>query len=103
MEDGWVRCGPHPPEGVIRLISEARTREAAVDGKFLYAWFDRKAGGGRMKFRQNLKFGTSGVRGIVGESLTPRLTAALAAAFGRYVGGGRVLVGRDTRPSGEMF
>lgn len=56
-----------------------------------------------MKFRQNLKFGTSGVRGIVGESLTPRLTAALAAAFGRYVGGGRVLVGRDTRPSGEMF
>lgn len=56
-----------------------------------------------MKFRQNLKFGTSGVRGVVGESLTPRLTSALAAAFGRYVGGGRVLVGRDTRPSGEMF
>ncbi len=56
-----------------------------------------------MKFRQNLKFSTSGIRGVVGESLTPRLTAALAAAFGRYVGGGRVLIGRDTRPSGEMF
>lgn len=56
-----------------------------------------------MKFRQNLKFSTSGVRGIVGESLTPLLTCSMAAAFGRYVGGGRVLVGRDTRPSGEMF
>ncbi len=56
-----------------------------------------------MKFRQNLKFGTSGIRGIVGESLTPYLTTEIAAAFGRYVGCGRVLVGRDTRPSGEMF
>lgn len=56
-----------------------------------------------MKFRKNLKFSTSGVRGIVGESLTPLLTCSLAAAYGRYVGGGRVLVGRDTRPSGEMI
>ena len=50
-----------------------------------------------------LKVGVSGVRGVVGEFLTPALTTALAQAFGTYVGEGRVVVGRDTRPSGEMI
>lgn len=56
-----------------------------------------------MKFRKNLKVGVSGVRGVVGESLTPLLVASFSSSFGKYVGGGRVVVGRDTRPSGEMF
>ncbi|MBS1372182.1 MAG: phosphoglucosamine mutase [Lentisphaeria bacterium] len=50
-----------------------------------------------------LKFSESGVRGIVGEGLTARLAAELGAAFGFYQGGGRIVVGRDTRPTGEMF
>ena len=50
----------------------------------------------------NLKFSESGVRGVIGETLTPKLLAALALAFGRYVGGGTVAVGRDTRHSGIM-
>lgn len=53
--------------------------------------------------RVNLKISISGVRGVVGDSLTPALIADFAAAFGEYVGGGRVIVGRDTRPSGAMF
>ncbi len=53
--------------------------------------------------RVNLKVSVSGVRGTVGDSLTPSLIAGFAAAFGEYVGGGRVIVGRDTRPSGPMF
>ncbi len=52
---------------------------------------------------RTLKFSESGVRGVVGESLTVKLVTELAAAFGCYIGGGRVVVGRDTRPSGEMF
>ena len=51
----------------------------------------------------NLKIGVSGIRGVVGEFLTPALAAAFAQAFGTYVGAGRVVVGRDTRPSGESF
>ncbi len=51
----------------------------------------------------NLKFSESGVRGVVGETLTPQLVTALAVAFGKYVGGGTVVVGRDTRTSGPMF
>lgn len=56
-----------------------------------------------MKMSTSLKISVSGVRGIVGESLTPSLVAYFAAAFGEYVGGGRVLIGRDTRPTGMMY
>jgi len=49
-----------------------------------------------------LKIGVSGIRGVVGEFLTPSLVSAFAQAFGTYVGGGRVVVGRDTRPTGQM-
>jgi phosphomannomutase len=50
-----------------------------------------------------LKIGVSGIRGVVGEFLTPLLARAFAQAFGTYVGSGRVIVGRDTRSSGPML
>jgi phosphomannomutase len=49
-----------------------------------------------------LKISISGVRGVVGDSLTPDLLTRFAQAFGTYIGSGRVVVGRDTRTSGEM-
>jgi phosphoglucosamine mutase len=45
-------------------------------------------------------FGTDGVRGIVGEELTPDLVERIGKAATLWAGGGRVLVGRDTRGSG---
>ena len=45
-------------------------------------------------------FGTDGVRGIVGESLTPELIESLGKAVALWSGRGRVFVGRDTRASG---
>jgi len=45
-------------------------------------------------------FGTDGVRGIVGEDLTADLVERLGKAATLWAGGGRVLVGRDTRASG---
>ena len=50
-----------------------------------------------------LMVGVSGIRGIIGETLTPRVALEFAQSFGTYLGGGRVVLGRDTRPSGEMF
>jgi phosphomannomutase len=50
-----------------------------------------------------LKIGITGVRGIVGETFTPELAVGFAQAFGTYLDGGRVLVCRDTRPSGAMI
>ena len=45
-------------------------------------------------------FGTDGVRGIVGEMLTPQLVEQLGKAVALWSGRGRVFVGRDTRASG---
>ena len=45
-------------------------------------------------------FGTDGVRGVVGETLTTELVERLGSAVTRWSGGGRVFVGRDTRGSG---
>lgn len=50
-----------------------------------------------------LKIGISGVRGIVGETFTPEIAVNFAQALGTYLDAGRVLVGRDTRKSGEML
>ena len=48
-----------------------------------------------------LKISFSGVRGTVNGSLTDEVVADFAAAFARYIGGGTVVVGSDTRASGD--
>jgi phosphomannomutase len=45
----------------------------------------------------------SGIRGIVGEGLTPTAALAFASALGTHAGGGRVVLSRDGRPSGAML
>ncbi len=45
-------------------------------------------------------FGTDGVRGVVGESLTVELVERLGRASALWCGRGRVFIGRDTRASG---
>jgi phosphomannomutase len=56
-----------------------------------------------MDGKLSLKIGISGVRGIIGDSLTPQLAGRFAAALGTYVGPGKIVVGRDARPSGGML
>jgi len=55
----------------------------------------------------NLMVSVSGVRGRVGDPLTPELVGAIAAAFGGFLRArerrGSVYVGRDSRTSGPMF
>ena len=55
-----------------------------------------------MRAIPTLKISISGVRGVIGESLTPTLLTRFAQAFGTYVGSGTIVIGRDTRTSGEM-
>ncbi|HZT58236.1 MAG TPA: phosphoglucosamine mutase [Pyrinomonadaceae bacterium] len=55
-----------------------------------------------MRAIPTLKISISGVRGVVGESLSPTLLTRFAQAFGTYVGPGSIVIGRDTRTSGEM-
>ena len=51
-------------------------------------------------------FGTDGVRGIANAELTPELAFSLGEAAGHFLGErgrGRIVVGRDTRRSGDML
>ena len=50
----------------------------------------------------DLKISISGIRGIVGQSLTPQLIIKFSEAFATYVGRGEIAVASDTRPSAEM-
>ena len=57
---------------------------------------------------EGLMVSVSGVRGRVGEGLTPEVVAKFAAGFGAWAlarsgGKARIVVGRDSRVSGPMF
>ncbi len=47
-----------------------------------------------------VRFGTDGIRGIAGASLTSEIAYALGAALAAHYPAGNILIGRDTRPSG---
>ena len=51
-------------------------------------------------------FGTDGIRGVANAELTPELAMRIGEAAGHFLGdhgAGRIVVGRDTRLSGEML
>ncbi|MDP6594774.1 MAG: phosphoglucosamine mutase [Candidatus Poribacteria bacterium] len=52
---------------------------------------------------KDLMVSVSGVRGIVGHSLTPEVATRFATAFGTFIAGGMVIVGRDSRTSSPML
>lgn len=52
---------------------------------------------------KNLKISVSGVRGIVGDGLTPDVVLRFAQAYGSEFGPGTIVVGRDSRLTGEML
>jgi phosphomannomutase len=56
-----------------------------------------------MTAHSELIVSVSGIRGIVGQSLTPGVALAFASALGEHVGGHPVVVSRDGRPSGVML
>ena len=53
-----------------------------------------------MLIPESLMMSVSGVRGILGEGMNPEIASRFTAAFARDLGGGMVVVGRDSRPSG---
>jgi phosphoglucosamine mutase len=48
-------------------------------------------------------FGTSGIREIFNEKLTPELALKVGKALGTYLDGGTVVIGKDTRTSGDVI
>src|SRR5262245_6635441 len=56
-----------------------------------------------MSTPSDLIVSVSGIRGIVGQSLLPDSVCRFGGALGTYLKGGRVVVSRDSRPSGRML
>jgi phosphomannomutase len=52
---------------------------------------------------KNLMISISGLRGVIGETLTPELVTKYVAAFAHLTGHGKVVLGRDSRPSGDFI
>ena len=52
---------------------------------------------------RSLRLASFGIRGLVGESLTPGVVIDFASAFATYAEAGTILVGRDTRISSPML
>jgi len=54
------------------------------------------------KIMSKLIMSMSGIRGVVGESLDPRIALKTGMAFGQLLGKGPIIVGGDTRTSHDM-
>jgi len=52
---------------------------------------------------KNLMISVSGVRGIVGDGFTPDVALRFAQAYGSHFGPGRIVVGRDSRVTGDLI
>ncbi|MFH0880280.1 MAG: hypothetical protein V2A34_11255 [Lentisphaerota bacterium] len=50
-----------------------------------------------------LRIASFGIRGFVGKSLTPKVVMDFSSAFGTFLEGKKVLIGRDTRYSSPMI
>ena len=50
----------------------------------------------------SLMISVSGIRGIFGTDLTPENLSRFTAAFGSWAGSGKIVVGRDTRVTGQI-
>ena len=51
----------------------------------------------------SLMISSSGIRGIIGESMTPALAVEVASSFGTLIGKGPVVLGGDTRVSHDCI
>ncbi len=51
----------------------------------------------------SLKASISGIRGVVGESLTPQVIVDYASAFASLLPEGDIIIGRDSRPTGPFI
>lgn len=56
-----------------------------------------------MRIPDSLMVSISGVRGILGDDMNPEVSARFAAAYAAWLGGKRVVIGRDSRASGPVL
>ncbi len=56
-----------------------------------------------MDEKDKLMISVSGIRGVIGRGLTPEVVLRYVQAYGAFAGDGKIVVGRDSRVTGEMM
>ncbi len=56
-----------------------------------------------MRIPDTLMVSVSGVRGLLGDDMNPEVAARFAAAYAAWLGGKRIVIGRDSRASGPAL
>lgn len=85
---------------VIQIASKGRLRRSLMAP----APVDQSSGTASkpVPASESLMISISGIRGVIGRTLTPEIAAKYGAAFGTWANGGSVVIGRDSRVSGPM-
>ncbi len=87
-----------PTRGRLKKILEQKPHNKNANNKVKISSVKKH---GESK-KDSLMVSVSGIRGIIGESLTPDIITQYTAAFATWTNGGTIIVGRDSRVSGEM-
>ena len=105
---GGDEGGPRGAAGVDAFLLQrdvlvcAHTRPVISAGKAVSLRTDTDFGAPAIAVSMKV-FGSSGVRGVVGETITPAFVGRVAKAAGSSLGAETVAVARDTRRTGEML
>jgi phosphomannomutase/phosphoglucomutase len=82
------------------LVAHTTTRERRAESVYLRAGTPLPS---PVNHADMELFGSSGVRGVAGEELTPQSVLRIAAAAGTVLDADAVAIARDTRTTGRMF
>ena len=94
----------HHEEAVVKISSKGRLK-AFIEKKVQsnpYVSLKKKTREEKPSPSSKLMISVSGIRGIVGDGLNPEIITKYAAAFGTWANGGTIVIGRDSRVSGEL-
>ncbi len=96
----------HPDENnkLIKISSKGRVRELVEKKMAETPYATRKITHAEKKETPatKLMISVSGIRGVIGDGLNPEIVSKYAAAFGTWANGGTIVIGRDSRVSGEL-
>ena len=90
-----------PLELLIVILSQFQNQiTAASDSTLSYSQIFERC---TLDSQDKLMIAVSGIRGIIGKSLTPEVVLIYVQAYGAFASNGKIVVVRDSRVTGEMM
>ncbi len=86
----------------VRITSEGRLKKMLASGKVKRKALTKESKPISKREETPLLISVSGIRGVIGKGFHPEVISRYAAAFGTWANNGTIVIGRDSRVSGEM-